>query len=123
MAGSGSVASVRRFGWLVLAVVPLIAALLVATPRSSALAAGATESAPLAVRGEPVGGDPSSVDAGRREVVEARTRTSSTFELSSGSFETVVSAGSEHYPTPAGWTPIDNRLVPSGEGWRNAGNA
>lgn len=121
MAGRGSVASVGRVGWVGLAVVPLIAALLVAAPRD--VAAAVTEPAPIVVRGEPVGGEPSPVGVGRREVVEARTRTSSTFELSSGSFETVVSAGSEHFETPSGWAPIDNRLVASGEGWRNSANA
>jgi len=61
----------------------------------------------------------------RGEIPSLRTRTSRTYQTSTGDLEARVSPGPINYQTSSGWTPIDNTLVSSnraGFAYANAGN-
>lgn len=76
-----------------------------------------------------VGQPPSPETAGgedhRVEVPELRTRTGRTFLRGDGLFETEISPDPIHFRDAAGaWQPIDNRLLPTGNGgYRNSANS
>jgi RHS repeat-associated protein len=119
----------RALGFVRMTAVLVAALVLAGLPAAPALGPSpvvfAAESADTtAVSGDATTTQPSSSSSDRLEEIEAwRSRTSRTWRLADGSFETELSTGSVHYPDgQGGWAPIDNRLVATASGWRNAAN-